>query len=266
MPTIERNQSLWSGYHWTDRGEEWSSTWGGSAYQWQWALLPRISAFLPAATILEIAPGFGRWTQYLRNYCDDLTGVDLSKPCIDACKELFSEDPHMTFHVNDGKSLAMIPDKSVDFVFSFDSLVHAEADVIKEYLAELATKLTPDGVGFLHHSNLGSYRAYYSVRNLVPIVGRALTKIGVADNDGMRGISMTANLFATFAKRAGLQCISQEIINWSSRRLIDCMSTFALPDSKWARPNVVLDNPAFMREASLIKKVAHLYPPADSTR
>ena len=43
------------------------------------------------------------------------------------------------------------------FVFSFDSLVYAENDVIAAYLSQLARKLSPDGVGFIHHSNIGAY-------------------------------------------------------------------------------------------------------------
>jgi ubiquinone/menaquinone biosynthesis C-methylase UbiE len=247
-----------------DYGEEWSSAWGGSAFQWQWSLLPRIRAFLPAAGILEIATGCGRWTQYLKKYCDELIGVDLSDPCIQVCRRRFSAYPQMTFHVNDGKSLEMVPDGSVDFVFSFDSLVHAEAKVLEAYLAQLARKLAPDGVGFIHHSNLGAYPYYYSVRNLVPRVGSALTRLHLADNDGMRAMDMTANTFASYAEQAGLQCISQEIINWSSTRLIDCLSTFTVPGSKWARPKAIVKNPSFMKEAASIRRLSHLYPAADA--
>jgi CheY-like chemotaxis protein len=39
-------------------------------------------------------------------------------------------EAHVTCFVNDGKSLAMLPDESVDFIFSYDSLVHAEADAV----------------------------------------------------------------------------------------------------------------------------------------
>jgi cyclopropane fatty-acyl-phospholipid synthase-like methyltransferase len=39
-----------------------------------------------------------------------------------------------------------------DFVFSFDSLVHVESDVIENYLTQLAKKLKPNGIGFIHHS------------------------------------------------------------------------------------------------------------------
>lgn len=59
--------------------------------------------------------------------------------------------------INDGRSLDAVVDGSVDFVFSFDSLVHLEVEVIESYLKQLASKLTPNGVGFIHHSNMGEY-------------------------------------------------------------------------------------------------------------
>lgn len=55
------------------------------------------------------------------------------------------------------------------------------------------------------------------------------------------------------ARNAGLQCISQEIINWASKRLIDCLSIFTPVGSKWAQPNVVTKNPNFMKEAQEIQ-------------
>ena len=56
MPTVEQNLQLWNSiYGWTQQGEEWSSTWGGSEAQWHGAILPRIRAFIPTDTILEIA-------------------------------------------------------------------------------------------------------------------------------------------------------------------------------------------------------------------
>ena len=263
MPTIERNLSLWANYDWEQEGEEWSSAWGGSEFQWQWTLLPRIHAFIPAATILEIGPGFGRWTNYLKDYCDHLIGVDLSENCIRACQQKFSAHPHMSFHINDGKSLAKIADGTVDFAFSFDSLVHADADVLEAYLTQLARKLRPDGVGFIHHSNLGAYRFYYSVKKMMPRVGSRLWRIGLLDNDGLRSMTMTASLFETYCQRVGLQCISQEIINWASKRLIDCISIFTPVASKWARPNAIVKNPCFMKEAEYIRRLSRLYRSAN---
>lgn len=51
MPSLARNRRVW----------------GSSQQQWQRALLPRLRAFLPTQTILEIAPGFGRWTEHLKS-------------------------------------------------------------------------------------------------------------------------------------------------------------------------------------------------------
>ena len=163
MPTVEQNLQMWDAeYVWTKEGEEWSSTWGGSESQWFGAIFPRIQSFVPAGTILELAPGFGRWTNYLKNCCERLIIVDLSESCIRACQQRFASESHITYHINDGQSLSMISDESIDLVFSFDSLVHAEADVIRAYLNQLAKKLKRNGVGFLHHSNIGEYRRYFS--------------------------------------------------------------------------------------------------------
>jgi 16S rRNA A1518/A1519 N6-dimethyltransferase RsmA/KsgA/DIM1 with predicted DNA glycosylase/AP lyase activity len=123
MPTIEQNVGSWSTYNWSEGGDEWSGAWGGTEFLWWGTLYPRIAAFLPAATVLEIAPGYGRFTQYLKDLCDHLTIVDLTERCILACKERFAEATNITYHITDGKSLAMVPNHSFDFVFSFDSLV-----------------------------------------------------------------------------------------------------------------------------------------------
>ena len=42
--------------------------------------------------------------------------------------------------------LPMVEESSIDFVFSFDSLVHVEAETLAAYLSELARVLKPDGV------------------------------------------------------------------------------------------------------------------------
>src|SRR4051812_18318564 len=155
MPDVEANLRQWdSEYSWPDQGDEWSAAWGGVDAQWHSTLLPRVGTFLPAATILEIAPGFGRWTNYLLGACDRYVGVDLSPASIEACRERFAGVGHAEFHVNDGRSLDVVGDASVDFAFSFDSLVHVEEDAIAGYVDELARVLSPSGLAFIHHSNL----------------------------------------------------------------------------------------------------------------
>jgi hypothetical protein len=261
MPTVEWNLRQWNQeYQWTKQGDEWSSTWGGAEAQWFGAILPRIHAFVPARSILEIAPGFGRWTNFLRGQCDRLAVVDMAEACITACRQRFASDSHISYHVNDGKSLEMIPDGSVDFVFSFDSLVHAEADVLEVYLRQLATKLTATGVGFIHHSNIGAHRGDFSRMKRIPSVLRpTMSKLGYIDPDHWRAFSMTARLFAQYCEQNGLACIAQELVNWGSKRMIDSFSLFTRIDSPFARPNRVIENPEFMKEAESIRRWAHVY-------
>ncbi|HEX8136036.1 MAG TPA: class I SAM-dependent methyltransferase [Pyrinomonadaceae bacterium] len=251
MPTIEENLKCWNGsYGWSQAGDEWSASWGGAEAQWYGSIFPRIHAFVPAGRILEIAPGFGRWTQMLKTLCERLMVVDLSESCIAACKERFQDDTHISYYVNDGKSLEMIPDKSVDFAFTFDSLVHVEADVIEAYVTQLARKLTPHGVGFMHHSNFGAY-----VENPNEELPAYISKL----NEGWRAKSMTAGRFKDFCSAVGLQCISQELICWGTTIHNDCFSLFTPRGSVWDRPNYVFVNHGFMNEASYLSRMMKLY-------
>jgi SAM-dependent methyltransferase len=260
---VDENAAFWADYDWARAGEEWSEGWGGSHAQWYGVVLPRIARFLPASSMLEIAPGHGRWTTYLREHCDTLAVVDLDEACIAACKQRFAGDDRITYHVNDGRSLEMIDDESVDFVFSFDSLVHADAEVVASYLRELARTLAPDGVGFLHHSNAGRYRRYFELQDRIPRgrVRERLYRWRLLDRPRWRARDMTAERFREACEAAGLRCIGQEIVNWTTRRLIDCLSTVTRPSSRWERPNRVLVNRHFSAEATGIKRRALLYSP-----
>jgi len=252
MPSVIENIERWQHHKWAQLGDEWSPgrCAEGTAILWYRTILPRIHRFVPTGTILEIGPGFGRWTQYLRQLCSKLILVDLSERCIDACRERFSADPHIEYIVNDGASLEMVPDRSVDFIFSFDSLVHAEADAVSAYVAQAARKLKPGGGGFVHHSNLrafahprtGEIRHFVTKRN-------------------WRAESMAADTFRDACEKAGLACCSQELINWIGRGrhadrhrlpgqyipLTDCLSVFAHDDGA-RRAAKQIANHAFVDE------------------
>jgi len=265
MPTIEQNKNFWDEiYPWSKGGDEWSVHWGGSNLKWWVTVFPRIQRFVPTDTILEIAPGFGRWTQYLKDLCNHLIIVDLSEKCIQACKERFSNYSHISYHVNDGKSLDIIPDHSIDFVFSFDSLVHVEDDVLEAYLSQLGHKFKPGGVGFMHHSNRGEDKVYISLLSMIPMGIRAyLMKKRILDRGHGRALSVTAKKFQEFADKAGMQCISQEIMSWWSRRMIDCFSVFTPKGSVWTRPNKIIRNNDFVKEANYALRLAEVYHGAD---
>ncbi len=243
MPTIEENFKKWNDtFDWQKEKPEWCESALTNDLFWQFSLFPRIQSFLPAKTILEIAPGHGRWTEFLKRHCETLLLVDLSPNCIEACKKRFVKNPHLKYFVNDGKSLEFIGEHSVDFVFSFDSLVHCEKEAIEAYLKELSTKLSPNGVGFIHHSNL----AAHDTASMSPEEKALLSR-------GWRGRSMSAEIFSDACPENKLSCVTQERINWNSRWLIDCLSTFTPVGSVWERALQRFDNPNFLELRKLQK-------------
>jgi SAM-dependent methyltransferase len=264
LPTIEENRKVWNDYQsWKKGGKDWSEDWGNPDNQWWGSIFPRLHSYVPTGKILEIGPGFGRWTRYLKELCNELVVVDLSEICIQECKKRFPSSSKITYYVNDGKTLDMILNESIDLVFSFDSLVHAEDDVIEAYIRQLAKKLKPNGLGFIHHSNIGEYKIYKIIFHGLDRMSMQyyiIQKIfGISPS--WRAMSMTAKKFEQFVENAGMQNISQEKINWHNRShfLIDCISVFTPKGSIWARSNRMLANKGFMAEARYLRKLSELY-------
>ena len=70
---------------------------------------------------------------------------------------------------------------------------------------------------------------------------------------------MSQELFGRLCSEVGLQCVTQEAIGWGQPVTTDCFSTFVRKGSKLERPNIVFDNPDFMREADLARKLLKAY-------
>jgi 2-polyprenyl-3-methyl-5-hydroxy-6-metoxy-1,4-benzoquinol methylase len=217
---------------WGRMGEEWSDAWGGSKSQWYGSILPRIHAFIPAKKILEIAPGFGRWTKFLISNCDTYIGVDLAQKCVDHCKKAFSGFDHADFYIGNGYDLTMVESDSSDFVFSFDSLVHVEIDVIKSYIQEVLRVLTIDGIAFIHHSN-------------------ALDADHKEAAYHRRALSVSADLFRAEVLAQNGCVLLQEKNVWVSQSLIDCFTVFRR--GRCEIEPVVIENYDFTCEAAYIK-------------
>lgn len=253
MATLEANREYWNDrYNWDRAGLEWSRPWGGPEAQWHCTVLPRIRRSVPASTILEIGCGFGRWTFFLKDLCQRLVAVDISERCVSACRERFASYPSVECRVNDGLTLAGIADRSIDFAFSFDSLVHADPAVLEGYLYELARTLRPGGTAFLHHSNLGEYQQLYETLQRHAGIRRVLVRLGIVDAFcHLRDPLVSATLVRQIAARSGLQCLTQELVQWrSSRAMLDCMSTFAnLPPTGKTRVDRNLEFAAEVRNA-----------------
>ena len=80
-------QKLWNEPHmWEDGGHEWSGPFGNTENLWNKEIFNTIKEFR-GKKILEIAPGFGRITQFLSVLASELIVIDLNPLCIQKTKE-----------------------------------------------------------------------------------------------------------------------------------------------------------------------------------
>ncbi len=248
MQDTDWNRQLWDGrYNWATQGEEWSAPWGGSEPQWFGAIYPRLHRVLPASSILEIAPGMGRWTKFLLPLCRNYVGVDLSLECVRGCQKILAGAPHARFVHNDGSSLSEVEDHSFDLVFSFDSLVHAEFDVFKSYISQILQKLNERGVAFLHHSNMGA--------------------LGTASaNPHLRALSVSQQNIEDLIVESGGRVIIQEVIDWGPGKIPhDCLTMLAKDTGQQTEP-LHLHNLRFMEESAIIRQFQAPYSRIDKPR
>lgn len=150
--SVLENELKWNHYSW-ERGEnEWSSS-----EQWKNSVIEHVMLenIPPDHVVLEIGPGFGRWTRKLIEISRHLIVVDVTEKCIAHCKNLFAEKKNVEFHVNDGRSLEVAADGSVDFIWSYDVFVHIEPPDIEHYLGEFRRILKDDGLAIIHHGVVG---------------------------------------------------------------------------------------------------------------
>lgn len=245
---VQHNREFWARYPWPQEGDEWSGPWGGTRNMWEVLIRPRIAAYLPAESLLEIAPGHGRCTQFLREVCDRLTIVDLVPECIEACKRRFGAESGIRYAVNDGWTLPMVPDASIDLAFTWDSLVHVERETIRSYVHELARVLAVGGHAFIHHSNLGAYRD-------------RIGEFDWAKELHARGKTMSASAMREACREAGLRCVSQELIPWGTTGLyIDAISLLRRAGDAKDPETVVNEHVWWGREVEQARRVAELYP------
>lgn len=176
------------------------------AMEWQWTELiwPTIQS-LDFRSVVDLAAGHGRNTVRLLPYVGQITLVDINQECLDYCKARFQDNEKISYVKTDGISLQGIVDESITFVYCFDAMVHFEGEVIREYLKECYRVLTVGGHCFCHHSNYtanpgGDFKESPHWRNF-----------------------MSKELFAQYSMEAGLEVVTQQVIDWG-HPVLDCLT------------------------------------------
>ena len=161
--------------------------------------------------VLELAPGHGRNTEKLIKVAGEISLVDVTESCITACKERFKNYRgrcKLNYFVNDGRTMPQIENGSVTFIYSWDSMVHFDLDIVKSYIVEFSRILRPGGFGFIHHSNYSAHKGRYWRKN-----------------PHCRNY-MSSELFSQLCKEVGLDVRSSKVIDWGGVKGLDCMTLF----------------------------------------
>lgn len=165
--------------------------------QWSKIILPFLGESpIDMTHTLELAVGHGRMTEILLTQADFVTGVDVLQENIDFCANRFTGRTNIKLIKNDGVRLNGVKDSDVIFVFCFDSMIHFDSDVVRNYLSEFYRIMAPGAFAFLHHSNLtrnpgGNFQRNAHARNF-----------------------MSVELFSHYAQKEGLEVVKQSVIDW----------------------------------------------------
>lgn len=111
-----------------------------------------VTPFLnPEHNAIEIGPGGGRWTRYLLTF-KTLYAVDYHQELLDELRMNFQND-NIVFIKNNGTDFPSIPEKSVDYLFSFGVFVHLDVPLIEKYLQNMKTVLRANANVVIQYSD-----------------------------------------------------------------------------------------------------------------
>jgi SAM-dependent methyltransferase len=154
--SIEENLTKWT-YPgaWSKDGDEWDdqAIFCNQPYEiWKNSIVENFIRENSNNSVLEIGCGHGRWSEYLINFADHVSLVDLNGEHIDFCRGRFKDKKNVTFFKNDGKSLGYIEDNSIDFIWSYDVFVHIDKKTQFDYFLEFKRVLKTNGKCIIHHT------------------------------------------------------------------------------------------------------------------
>lgn len=169
-----------------------------------WPMLKRYNIDYTATA--DFACGRGRNTEKLRTLAKEVTMIDVNAENIIFCREYFKDDRNIRFVLCSGYTIENVEDESFTFLYTYDSMVHFDIELIIAYLPEFTRTLKKGGTLFVHHSNYtgapgADFRKNPHWRNY-----------------------MSRDLFRHLATRAGLKVVSQNVIGWGGVRGLDCLT------------------------------------------
>jgi SAM-dependent methyltransferase len=162
-PVQALNQT-WSRYarDWDDRpdlnlgvrtlGEEW----GGPEFAARIVSDVAAPYLGPDVEVLELGCGGGKFSAHLRERSRKLVCADISADMLARARAHVGEGDDIAFTQLNGRDFTGVPDASIDFIYSYDVLLHLQPQNVFSYLRDARRVLRPGGVFMLHAINLAS--------------------------------------------------------------------------------------------------------------
>jgi ubiquinone/menaquinone biosynthesis C-methylase UbiE len=204
---VAANLKLWDQEHkWKLDGDEWAgqAELCGVPYPvWKDSLVDNLIRphVTPVAQVIEIAPGHGRWSEYIIPTSGFVTLVDLSPNCLQFCRKKFAHCDNVDYYLTTGSSLPKYCDQNIDFIWSYDSFVHMAPAIIHAYLRGFTRVLRAGGVAVIHHANIENLNSHVQ-----------------DDHPGWRS-AVNAEMIRDFATELGL-AVSAQFIYWDKSKTL----------------------------------------------
>ena len=162
---------------------------------WRTVILPFVED-CDFSAVIDLGAGHGRNSTMLAPKAGRLVVLDIQPGNVEVCRKRFAKQAHVECAANNGYDLRPAADAAFTLVYSFDSMVHFDPDVVRSYLRDTWRVLRPGGRGFFHHSNYTGgtdWRTNPHARNF-----------------------MSRELFAQYAGEAGLRTVRQRVLGWGA--------------------------------------------------
>jgi SAM-dependent methyltransferase len=179
---------------------------------WERHIWPMLSRYpIDFSRTMDFACGYGRNARKLREVGAKLvTLVDVHSENVAYCEDNLVPLGGFDVFQNTGYDLMGIQSGAYTHIYSFDSMVHFDLEIVLSYIAEFARVLQPGGTAFVHHSNCTA-RPGASFR----------------DNPHWRNF-MSDAIFRHASIRNGFQILDQQRLSWAGED-IDCVTLMRLP-------------------------------------
>lgn len=199
-------------------GRDWDNYYinaeGSAAKQIQNIIMPLLQKYdllNSSWNVMDFACGRGRIAAHLKDNYNSMILCDISSNALDFCKQRFAGDSHLDFVQSEPESLP-IQDESLDFIYSWDAMVHFNYKMLDIYLSEFSRILKGDGYCFIHHSNLNAFEGDTSLSVSENFHENVQWRANVSSKDVVK-----------LSERFGFKVVNQVFLDWEWSNL-DCIT------------------------------------------